>query len=72
MYREAVRGMLGSLAAEFREKRIGDFTLFYDLRRAFDRGERIPAERMIFFFPSGTRTRLPRPWMGIWAPPGEG
>jgi len=49
MYREAVRGMLGSLAAEFREKRIGDFTLFYDLRRAFDRGERIPAERMILF-----------------------
>ena len=49
MYREAVRGMLESLAAEFREKRIGDFTLFYDLRRAFDRGERIPAERMVLF-----------------------
>ena len=38
--------MLESLAAEFREKRIGDFTLFYDLRRGFDRGGRIPSGRM--------------------------
>ena len=48
MHREAVRGMLESLAAEFREKRIGDYTLFYDIRRAFDRGERIPTEKMVF------------------------